>query len=430
MLIRRFEVQGFKNLVEPVVLDDLGEINVIHGDNNVGKSNLLEAMHLFFQLLGDDFYGKTAKPLRHSAVVTADEIRATGHTTAQVFNLYDAQPIRMTGVIAVSSDDIQRSSSPASLQAGDITIGLQLDRQDDRVRFTVTRFTLTNGRDGRGSNQEPHLVRLLTHHYLAQSEETRPTFALVEETRAIKGGETGGFLADPLKLRLYDAKTSLDPVRFERWQLFARLLQATAPNLTDGAFDVLYDRKTQRAILFFATRGIRLDAALLGSGIQQIATQLAQLLTSDALIIAVEEPECNLRYALQLKLRDLYRELVHHPFGPSQLFITSHSPAFETSDHFHAMWLDNGIPRLARRPVAEAPAFTGLDNMPVPPGGDGKRSYVTSDGLVEVPPFVLDALSLPQGGGVFFAVRKEDGIVEMLSHRQFLALGNYDDSHD
>jgi predicted ATPase len=53
MKIERFEVKGFKNLRQNVVLDDLAGVNVIHGENNVGKSNLLQAMDLFFWLLGE-----------------------------------------------------------------------------------------------------------------------------------------------------------------------------------------------------------------------------------------------------------------------------------------------------------------------------------------------------------------------------------------
>jgi|GEM_PF-2811788 len=51
MRIKRFAVSGFKNFTQEIVLDDMGEICVIHGENNVGKSNLLEAMQLFFKLL-------------------------------------------------------------------------------------------------------------------------------------------------------------------------------------------------------------------------------------------------------------------------------------------------------------------------------------------------------------------------------------------
>ena len=57
MMLLSFSVAGYKNLIDEVRLDVLGPINVVHGDNNIGKSNLLEAVHLFFRLLSRDVSG-------------------------------------------------------------------------------------------------------------------------------------------------------------------------------------------------------------------------------------------------------------------------------------------------------------------------------------------------------------------------------------
>jgi AAA15 family ATPase/GTPase len=51
VLIKELSIKGFKNLTDRVMFAELGRINVIHGENNVGKSNVLEAMHLLFELL-------------------------------------------------------------------------------------------------------------------------------------------------------------------------------------------------------------------------------------------------------------------------------------------------------------------------------------------------------------------------------------------
>jgi len=52
VFLQQFEVKGYKNLTAQLTFGPLGRINVIHGENNVGKSNLLEALDLFFRLLG------------------------------------------------------------------------------------------------------------------------------------------------------------------------------------------------------------------------------------------------------------------------------------------------------------------------------------------------------------------------------------------
>jgi len=61
------------------------------------------------------------------------------------------------------------------------------------------------------------------------------------------------------------------------------------------------------------------------------------LLVSDADFIAIEEPELNLRFSLQLRLRDILEEIVKAPVGPQQIFLTSHSPALKFGKHFYAM---------------------------------------------------------------------------------------------
>lgn len=51
MQLERFAVKGYKNFQREVVMEDMGPVCVIHGENNVGKSNLLEAQFLFLQIM-------------------------------------------------------------------------------------------------------------------------------------------------------------------------------------------------------------------------------------------------------------------------------------------------------------------------------------------------------------------------------------------
>jgi AAA15 family ATPase/GTPase len=50
MRLTSFRAQNFKSLID-VELPDLQDINVFYGPNNVGKSNILQAMDVFFELL-------------------------------------------------------------------------------------------------------------------------------------------------------------------------------------------------------------------------------------------------------------------------------------------------------------------------------------------------------------------------------------------
>jgi hypothetical protein len=109
------------------------------------------------------------------------------------------------------------------------------------------------------------------------------------------------------------------------------------------------------------TASIRISIDMLGSGIQQVVALIARLLISNATFVAIEEPELNLRYTLQLRLREIFHEIVKAPVGPRQIFLTSHSPAFEFGEHFYAMSAGNNGPTVKRLPIKTAHFFTEHD---------------------------------------------------------------------
>jgi len=65
---------------------------------------------------------------------------------------------------------------------------------------------------------------------------------------------------------------------------------------------------------------------MLGSGIQQIVALVARLLVSHATFVAIEEPELNLRYTLQMRLWEILHEIVKAPVGPQQIKRAAESP--------------------------------------------------------------------------------------------------------
>jgi hypothetical protein len=166
----------------------------------------------------------------------------------------------------------------------------------------------------------------------------------------------------------------------------------------------------------------RIPIEILGSGIQQVVALVARLLVSDATFVAIEEPELNLRYTLQLRLREIFQEIVADPFGPQQLFISSHSPAFEFGEHFYAMRFSSDGPTVEPRPIQEANIFTQHYADAPSPLESAPMGYVSSDGLVKLPEYARKALEIEQGGGVVFVKRKDSGHIELLTDDQFLDL--------
>jgi len=163
---------------------------------------------------------------------------------------------------------------------------------------------------------------------------------------------------------------------------------------------------------------VRVPVDLLGSGVQQIVALLGQLLMTPATLVGIEEPELNLHYTLQKQLLKALQQITISEYGPEQIFLTSHSPAFEAEGHFFGMERSDGGPTLSQHPRAMARIYTGTrDEEDLYPEMLAQKSeppcYVSSEGLVMLPEDVRQALKVERGGGLSFILNKETGRFEI-----------------
>jgi hypothetical protein len=504
MYLRRFQVQGFKNFRHAVALEDLGRLNVLHGDNNAGKSNLIEAIGVFFLLveqvfevpsagasllesgganvsdldgeawrrLGEaavqrllertrDLQGfpepgpagwpepgqpllpaRDSQPWRRKREVDRRLLERRGHPAREMFHLHEPGPIEIAASIAIAPGELGRAGlqAPGALATGEI----------ERIDVTVRLATVVNVLElelvhlALGAADAPVAVDLdapidavflrrlgafLGRAHDAEGKAGGRRFALVEADRWVEGAgdwsHAGRDMIPPdLCLALYDAKESAGEAEHARWQRFVTAMQRFEEILGPGQFMAVYDRREKRASLVFdPAAGPRVPAHLLGTGIQQAASLVGRMIMSRATILAVEEPELNLRYTRQVQLREILAGLVGADGAPAQLFLTSHSAAFESPGGFHGLRSTADGPVVDRRPSSEASAFTGQGSALVPPpGARAPLCYVSSEGLVLVPEEVRQELGIQGGGGVYFVYRKGTGHFEMLTDEQFLAL--------
>lgn len=441
MKLLEFAVTGYKNLSREVRLTDLGRINVIHGDNNVGKSNVLEALQLFFALLGRDV--ENGLPLGPNKVAWMMERRLlelTEHRIGEIFDMRGplAATIRLEAKFSVSEAAFNRAGILPVLPTDRVTIVLELAREYGRpdLRISVSRFQFNDVRDAAieeftaaEAGFAQRLALLLARNQLMHDPVGRPAFALIEENRRVRGrrerlgeGSASAILSPTMLLNLWDASVSADPSQIGRWKLLKDLAKKHLPPFQSGDLLVTFDRSQDSAFVVHEGAGdIRLRHHLLGTGVQQVLSLLGLLLTTDARWVAIEEPECNLRYTLQLRLREALDTLTRDERGPGQLFVTSHSPAFETEAYFYAMRLDaEGVPVIERRPKRDARMFVAFDAEVPPAEGRGEVSWVSSEGLVLVPPRLRPRLEVQNGGEVAFLTNHSSGRVEILSEREFL----------
>ncbi len=384
MKLKRFAVKGFKNFRQEVVLENMGDVCVIHGENNVGKSNVLEAMRLFF----------TARHIPNKNNVE-QQLRQNSFNIKEIFTFGLNNPI-------------------------DISVTLDHEVKDDIAISISNRnncFLVKNNLNNYNDQITSYINNFL-----------KKQFELIGVDRQINDKEAESrrcIVPQSLLLQLYDIKDSPDPEIFEKWELFVSTLQKFNNVLGEGEFISVFDRESNRANLVFQPQTKprrRIPIEILGSGIQQVVALIARLLVSDANFIAIEEPELNLRYTLQIRLQEIIAEIVKAPIGPQQIFLTSHSPAFEFGEHFYAMKATDDGPIVEHRPIKDAHLFTEHNTSDSNIGKTASQCYVSSDGLVKLPEDICKELGVEQGGGIVPLKRKDNNHIELLTNEQFIDL--------
>lgn len=450
MRLQWFEIRGYKNIRDPLRLEELGRLNVLHGDNNVGKSNLLESIGLFFMLLQtvrQNLQGTVSRAESFARRTPPDALMAeglgalstvrsfayftdNGFPPGEIFNLQDARPIELEASVRLEAGDVENGDPSWFTEA--LELGFRLERREDEILIALVRLRRADGTQlavDAESGTEPSVERVFERlGWRRRGRGVEPRFALIRADRTLVGARreeeaaplaTREPLPKDLGLALYDADTADDPVLRERFRRFLSALERFRDLLGDGQWRIRYDRQADQSELFYDTGTTRVPLRLMGSGIQQIVSLTARLMMTGADIVAVEEPELNLRYTAQRRLWEILSDLVGGQ-TPSQLLLTSHSPAFEAEEMFYALKRSPNGPRVERRPRKEAADFTQF-TLHTPPGGaSAPQSYVTTEGLVLVPAQVRETLGLENGGGVVFVREKNAGHYRMLTNAQFL----------
>ncbi len=413
MRLRRFEVSGYKNLLEPVVLDELGPISVIHGDNNVGKSNLLEALELFFVCLNRRRFENTGTGVEVSTT-SAELLPGVGLEVSSIFNLISPGSIRMIADVQLAPKDFRDAGEDNPPE--EVQVEVVLSRGSEEVE----KLRLYVGINSESPRVKPNHVTLISRvvstgtgfvrrfQHVGVHREVWSGLYQSERPPSVPAGRA--LISPALSLALYDLYNAEDPRQVARWEMFVEAMK-DFQDLVDGGTPVpVYRRAESRAVMTIQMpQGGRIAADLLGSGIQQVIGLLGRMVVGGADVLAVEEPEMNLRYDLQERLRKSLIRMSADPRVGMQLFLTSHSPAFEVGEHFFAMRKGARGPTVERRPVRDAAAFTGSLSLStrLPP------SWLSSDGVVQLPADVRTHLGLERGGPVMFVETSEPEVLLM-----------------
>lgn len=374
MLLQWFEVQGYKNFRAPLRLEDLGALNIIHGDNNTGKSNLLESLGLLFVALGAlreqtpvrasvvEAFTRPSVPPPRNAVNTAIRSESylveRGFSADEIFDFTRQAPITLRASFQPGAGEFVDDDPPEP--SGPIQVEVRIERRPEGVAISLVSLTRSEVADSPPTSSDG-VVRTL--HLLGRGVAARSgglRFLLIRPDRSVicdpRAQPSARLLArepmpQDLALALYEAERDKGAPR-RRFERFIAALEQMRGLVGDGRWRMDYALKTQRAELSLERGSELIPLRLLGSGVQQIAVLAGRLALAGPAVVAIEEPELNLRWTAQHRLRDVLRELCSGEDGSSQLIVASHSSAFEFEPMFYALSLGVDGPQVRQRPAA------------------------------------------------------------------------------
>lgn len=317
MKLTHFTIRNFKNLDN--LSFDVGDLTGIMGANNRGKTNVLQALKLFFQ---------AAKPAGNSPLwqgrsVSDKECPAdnfpSGNPSASIY-------LRASFEGADIGVRITRENNGAC--------GLQYDRfmwkGKDLVKKPQETEEEAKFRQAKGiaSPEYARRVALTAEEYedilklFQTAGGDRLDFIDVfrsmtgKDNRIRVGGQQFG-----VQDALAEMAFSMEPDRFIRWHLFKHAMEAFTQVAGDGRWEILWDRVRNSARLAFESGdGKRVLAENLGTGLRSIATLVARVALFSGDIALVDEPEQNISPALWKQVGEFLKQA-----GVKQIITATHS---------------------------------------------------------------------------------------------------------
>ncbi len=396
MRIESFHIQGFKSLVD-VKVEGLSDINVFYGLNNVGKSNIFQAISLWSKLVQD-------RP----------SVLHQKQTSTSIFHISDNTPIKLEVELILTHSDLPVPDPPELLK-----VGFDIQKIFEESSSGSFIYELTNQ-----VTISPALSLTYENSFIVDKKNLKlkdetisfllPNFHNIQANRRAhierneKNGSSLDLVTDQnIKRALFYAYLSPNLQQKRRLEAIKRILANEPFNL--GELDVALDPEGDQIDIGFVQKNGRLPLENMGSGVQQLLLVLGQIFLNNHQIIAIEEPEMNLSPQYQQYLLVALRELMQDPdVTLNQLFISTHSPYFEFEENFFDVTMDEaGATHVEKLPIEKRGHYFP-DTLIGPETG----SRLNSAKQITLYNGVIEDLGLERGDLVLF-VKNEAGHWEL-----------------
>lgn len=358
MKIKEFTIKNFKsfgNYTTPVTgkLSELKSMNMIYGDNNSGKSNILKFVELIFK----------RKIVSESPLLVEGKEQITKHNLGpfwkgaisnEPFIFHKNQrnyDISFDFTIEVNIEEINSFARYAELaieypNAGGNTssftfTGIIKNLNDPFASEMILNAATLNGKEIYfDDGAEKHYFRSgdATQALLSDSISFENLFGIFNDKVLFL--DTDRFLTNekannsiksltPKTFKNWLHNLSLNPIEYKKFENFIQFI--IGKNISHRIFrnfELTFSRNEEKEIDVMLNNGSeRLPLSSYGTGIHQAIYILALLFETKAKIILIEELELNLSPKFQRELFKIFRTLISEGIIDQVLF-TTHSPYF------------------------------------------------------------------------------------------------------
>ena len=353
MKIRKISIQRFKSL-RKISMENIGDLVILIGANGSGKSNLLEALTLFFNELDFD---------------TTE--RSIGNLDNYFwFDRNVRQPIEFEILIEFSKDEIEDmlpEGSKEAYQIGDkgrLTIKRVINGPANSAVWSVTSAKLVTITDGKlvTPGKIKKVVASRVENKSAEASETEGQQEVTQTPPQTESDDLLTAISPNLLQRLksrfiyipstrnasagfvgYQRRPSvitndiLDKLR-SLWQDIAKDEEMiTLQDSVHSVSGTIEEIKPYGSELTLKEQGIRrlLPLALSGSGHQELIALEYRLLTETERFFGIEEPDLHFHPELIRKFLGFLKDICRD----KQVFITTHSTAFVDATELESVWI-------------------------------------------------------------------------------------------
>ena len=381
MRIERFRIQGFKSIVD-LTVDGLSDINVFFGLNDVGKSNIFEALKLWQKLLLDANKRSSSFPDQMRSLIEDNFFRLRGDGLMSFDVNFEIGTETFRSRIQIKKTDTIEYENLLSRSGTQGYKEVLLRDEKDRALLSKLRLSIIDAERR------------------FQSEHRQP------------GSQRSAINAQNLKQGLFYTYLSSDIKQKERFNAIKQTLAAQPYKL--GELDVALNPINDAIDIGFVRPDGRIPLESLGSGVQQLLLVLGQIFLNDFPIIAVEEPEMNLSPRYQAQMISTLETLLQNPaIELEQLFISTHSPYFEFTQNFYDVTYDP----VKGTQIQRATSADYNQHFAIIPTGSDTGARLNSMNQVVLYDGVIKDLGLQRGDLVIFA-RNDAGRWEIRTGRE------------